>query len=195
MYEFTLRDGRTANVQLVVASSQINKEAARTLLSKSFIFEYQKYLQPADIDSKLKSWLITEGIDSVEAYYFDYFATEFAEFEHGKLFWLEAKIANQLIGWATYEKAATATGSHYMNLLLVDPEFQKQGVGKELVHAITKLNLDNTPAAKSINLLLRKTNVGGRRFYSSLGFKPNPNFKWNNYVDVSLLEGWTLGLA
>ena len=192
-YEFTTRDGRKAKIQLISNGAQINKDAARTLLCKSFIDEYKKYLQPEQIDAKLKSWLIKDGANSVEEYYLDYFATEFKEFEHGHLYWLEAKIDNKLVGWATYEKSPTTANSHYMNLLIVDPDFQKQGIGTELVFAVTKL--DAFSDAKYINLLLRKKNVGGRVFYSSLGFKPNPNFKRDNFVDVSLLEGWTLELG
>lgn len=81
-YEFALHDGRKANIQLIVDSSQIDKDAARSILCKSFISEYRKYLQPAEIDSKLKAWLIADGINSVEEYYCDYFVNEFLEFEH-----------------------------------------------------------------------------------------------------------------
>lgn len=189
-YEFILRDGRKATIQLITDSSQIDKNAARTLLSMSFITEYQKYLKPNEIDAKLNYWFIQDGGNSVEQYYFDYFASVLVEFEHGKSFWLEAKINNKLVGWATYDKYPAVPDAHYMDLLIVDPAFQKLGIGTELVYAITKL--DSFPAVKSINLLLRKKNNGGRVFYSRLGFKSNPNFTTDNFVDISLLEGWTL---
>lgn len=51
-YEFALRD------------DQIDKDSARSILIRSFIGEYKKYLLPEEIDSQLKYCWIKEGLDS-----------------------------------------------------------------------------------------------------------------------------------
>lgn len=170
----------------------IDVTKAKLILINSFINEYRRYLEPEEIDSKLNCWFNIEGTSSVEHYYSDYFDTELEDFKNGKLYWLEATIGRELVAWATYERHNTPSNSCYMNLLVVDPKFSRRGLGKQLVMAVPELKI--FPKLRYINLLLRKKNQGGRVFYSKLGFKPNPEFKRENFVDTSLLEGWTLEL-
>lgn len=186
LYNCNLSDGTSINIESIEDSEHIQKESARAILINGFIKEYMQYLLPQDIDSKLHTW------DAVHEYYSQYFDTELEHFKDGKLFWLQATIENEVVAWATYEREQHLIDSCYMNLLVVDPCFNRKGIGRELIQAVQKLNL--LPHTKFINLLLRKKNKGGRLFYSKLGFKANPAFKRDNFVDVSLLEGWTLKL-
>lgn len=191
-YEFNARDGRKTKIEVVTNSGDLDQNSARRILIESFISEYKKYLQPCDVDKKLKCWFVSEGQDSVEQYYSDYFDHELSDFENNNLYWIEARIDNNLVGWATFEKKKSLANSCYMNLLIVDPVIAHSGVGSELVRAAYKLPLMKN--IKSINLLLRKANEGGKVFYSKLGFKATPSFTRDNFVDNSLLEGWTLEL-
>ncbi len=191
-YQFMTHDGKSCEIKLVTDDTQIDKHAAREILANSFITEYKKYLQPNEIDTKLKVWRINDGADSVEQYYFDYFAKEIEELKHNKIFWIEAKIDNKLVGWTTFAKSATAD-TYYMDLLIVDPNHQSHGIGKELVFSAHKLHLIKN--AKAITLLLRKKNQGGRTFYSKLNFKPSNNIVQDNFVDQSLLEGLSLEIS
>ncbi|MDB6096264.1 MAG: hypothetical protein JWM09_542 [Francisellaceae bacterium] len=185
---------KTDKIQLsfIRNSDEIDKKSAKTILINSFITEYRQYLKPKEIDPNLHIWLGLNNKNSVENYYSNYFDSEFHEFEKGNLYWVEAKINKKLIGWATFEKNLIPTNSIYMNLLVVDPIHQKKGIGKALVYSVKKLKF--LPTIKHINLLLRKKNKGGRIFYTKLGFKLDPNFKRDNFVDISLLEGWTFNL-
>jgi ribosomal protein S18 acetylase RimI-like enzyme len=189
MKSIKLKDATTV---LEIASiddiENIDKQAARQVLVESFIGEYQQYLKPAEIDKSLDSW--HEGEDSVEQYYKNYFDSELREFREKKLdFWIEAKINGELVGWATFQMEGEKKNEAYMNLLIVSPKHQHKGVGQHLVHALTELKL--VPPLSSINLLLRKKNKGGRVFYEKLGFKSNPEYHRDNFVDVNLLEPFT----
>lgn len=189
-YEFSMRNKNLAYIELVDDPRQIDKQAACQVLCKSFVEEYKKYLHPCEIDEKLKCWWVIDGDYSVEQYYIYYFKQEVDDFMQNKLYWIQAVANNRLLGWATYDKLSNDADSHYMNLLIVDPEFQKQGIGKELVLSVIKFKL--IPTAKKINLLLRRKNRVGKDFYSCIGFKANPNFTRHNFVDTTLLEGWSL---
>ena len=185
-YSFTLKNGTQATVEFVKDPQQIDQQLARTLLVESFIKEYSAYLQPNEIDAKLNSW--REGDLSVQKYYEDYFKSEFTKFNNGEIpFWVEVKIDGKLIGWGTFEKEPNKPNEIYMDLICVDPNYQKQGIGTQIVMSL--INLKEMPNLAGINILLRKKNQGGRTFYESLGFKDNPEYKRDDFVDTTLLTG------
>jgi len=59
-----------------------------------------------------------------------------------------------------------------VNYLAVLPEFQKHGIGKQLMQEVEN-RLTNLGCPK-INLLIRNTNVDVVRFYEALGYKIDP---------------------
>jgi ribosomal protein S18 acetylase RimI-like enzyme len=192
-YEFTTRSGKTGVVEQVKNIDQIDTVLSRKILINSFINEYRAYMEPQDIDldTDLRFWLSSEGEPSVESYYSRYFDSEFEEFKKGHLIWVQAKLDGNLVGWATFEQESKH--ALYMNLLIVDPSSQKLGIGGQLATAVARKGF--VPEIKTINLLLRKKNKGGHIFYSRLGFRQNLNYQRpENFVDTSLLEGWTLDL-
>lgn len=183
---------KICKIKLVTTPLAINQAAATHVLVESFVNEYQKpylHLTPADIDSKLTSWRGKQ--DSVQTYYENYFTAEFNDYKNGHLhYWLEAKIDGKLVGWATFQNETTDPRALYMNLLVVLPEHQNQGIGQQLVFA--PLHLKEFPKIEKIHLLLRQKNTGGKVFYQKLGFFKNPTYqRADNFVDMKLLEPWT----
>lgn len=187
---FSLKnDDRTGVLRLLTRPEHIEHHAASTVLVESFIGEYQKYLKPQDIDSKLNRWRGWEG--SVEHYYQEYYKDELSHFLAGKLdYWVEARIGGTLVGWATFERERSKRNEVYMNLLIVAPDCQGKAIGSQLVMSLIHLGL--IPNLDSIHLLLRKKNEGGRIFYSKLGFFSDPDYVRNdNFVNPDLLEALT----
>lgn len=179
-------------IELVASPDEIDQEGSKTILVESFLNEYQKaYLNisPSDIDASLSSW--RGDNNSVQNYYEDFFATEFTDFVSAKIdYWVQAKINGKLAGWATFKREKSAVNALYMNLLIVSPEYQSKGIGRQLVFSC--LNLPEFNRVDAIHLLLRKKSQGGRTFYKKLGFFADPNYqRAENYVDMELLEGWT----
>lgn len=176
-------------LKLIRHPIEINQAAAQSILVKSFIEEYKKYLEPADIGEGLTTWY--GGENSVQAYYEKYFETELEEFHEGKIeYWVEAYIDDVLVGWATFIKEQSDDHALYMNLLVVGPEHQGKGVGSKLVFAASELGI--TTELSAVNILLRKKNQGGLKFYEGLGFKRNEQYsRPGNFVDMKLLEPLT----
>ena len=175
-------------VKFVKEPDNIDKPASTAILVESFIREYQQYLDPKDIGPGLDSW--REGDNSVQKYYEKYFREEFHEFASNKLdYWVQVTVGGKLAGWATFVKESNDPNSVYMNLLVVHPDYQRQGIGEKLVNALITEN--EIPELNAINLLLRKKNEGGRKFYTKLGFSPNPDYQRDNFVDPDLLEGFS----
>lgn len=188
-HKSSTNNNSAAKIELVHDPKSIDKEAAKSILVESFIGEYKKYLSPNEISHDLTSW--HDGEKSVKKYYENYFETEFKEFSNGQLdYWVQATIKDKLVGWATFQREKSNPNAIYMNLLIVDPEHQRKGIGEQLVKAL--LNLCIIPNLSEIHLLLRKKNRGGREFYSKLGFYSDPEYKReDNFVDMNLLEGLT----
>ena len=189
-YHFPIKGrGSVGIIELVKNPCNIDKQAASFVLVESFIGEYEKYLLPHEISDGLTSW--RDGDKSVQRYYENYFETELDDFFRGELhYWVQAKINGSLVGWATFQREKSEANAVYMNLLVVHPEYQKMGIGEQLVRSL--VNLDEIPDLNAIHLLLRKKNRGGRTFYSKLGFNPDPGYQRDdNFVDLELLEGFT----
>jgi GNAT superfamily N-acetyltransferase len=189
-YHFSIKGRDSVGViELVKNPRNIDKQAASFVLVESFIGEYEKYLSPHEISDSLTSW--RDGDKSVQKYYENYFKTELEDFSRGDLhYWVQATINGKLVGWATFQREKSETNAVYMNLLVVHPEYQKCGIGDQLVKSL--VNLRESPDLNAIHLLLRTKNSGGRTFYSKLGFTPDPEYQRDdNFVDRELLEGFT----
>lgn len=186
-YSFTLPNKAKGTLALIHDPKEIDTTAASLVLVESFIGEYQQYLTAQEIGDGLTSW--REGEKSVQKYYEDYFKSELAEFTHKKLdYWVEAKVEGKLVGWATFEREEKEKDAVYMNLLVVAPEHQKQGVGALLVHSL--LHLHEIPDLSAIHLLLRTKNKGGRAFIQSWALIQIRNI--NEQIILSAWICWSL---
>lgn len=188
-HSFAIKGIGTGKVELVKDPRLIKVDEAQTILIESFINEYKQYLLPSEVDEKLTSWY--DGKKSVKKYYENYFKNELNEFIHGKIhYWAEASIDGNLVGWVTFQREKFNSNAFYMNTLVVHPKFQQKGIGAKLVEALIHLN--EIPDLSAIHLLLRKKNIGGRKFYSKFGFIADPGYsREDNFIDTKQLEGWT----
>jgi ribosomal protein S18 acetylase RimI-like enzyme len=159
--------------------SDIDLKKSEEILVKSFMHAYED-VPLTELNPTFKS------TGDVRRFYQNYFQEEFGHFKEGHLIWTQAFIDDTLVGWATFElEPMEATGA-YMNLLVVDPKYQKMGVGKELTFSICSENL--FPNIDAINLLIRKVNREGYNFYYKIGFFDFA-YKRDNFVDPALLTG------
>lgn len=176
-------------IELISKSKFIDEDLARSVLVESFIGEYEQYLAPSEISDGLTSW--RGDNNSVQKYYEDYFETELEDFSRGEVhYWVQATTDGKVVGWATFQREKSDQNAVYMNLLVVHPDYQNRGIGRQLVNALINLNV--IPDLNAIHLLLRKKNKGGRVFYLKLGFTPDPKYQRDdNFVNLDLLEGFT----
>lgn len=186
-----------AVIKLARVPEKLDLEASTSVLVNSFISEYRdkRHLAPSQIKSGLSTW------DEVKEFYENYFKTEREKFRHGEIqFWVEAFVGSKLVdrklvdgklaGWATFRVEALDENAVYMELLAVEPNYQRMGIGKQLVYSLIHLN--EIPDLHTINLDLRVLNEGGKEFYTKLGFHLNPEYKGApNEVDRNLLQVYT----
>ena len=177
------------SLETISNPNHLQQHEASSVLINGFISEFQKYLIPKDIDPVLTSWW--DGKNSVANYYQKCFETEFNDFLAGKIdYWIEARVAGKLAGWATFQQEKNQPKAYYMNILVVDPRYQKMSIGTNLVMSLLHLNI--VPDLKTIHLLLRVKNHGGRIFYTKLGFASDPKYRREDvYVPMELLEPLT----
>lgn len=71
---------------------------------------------------------------------------------------------DKVIGDTSYEK--NPDGSVYLSGLAIDPEFQGQGIGREVMNQIMK----ELAGAKKIMLMTHPENTAAVKLYSSFGF-------------------------
>lgn len=164
-------------IHFVKSAEEIDQVRSQEILVKSFMDGYED-VPLVDLNPDFKS------TGDVRRFYEEYFHEEFGHFKEGHLTWVEAYFDSKLVGWATFELEPHEADAAYMNLLVVDPEFQGNGAGKELTFSICEL----FPNIKAINLLIRKVNAGGYKFYYKMGFF-DFDYERDNFVDTSLLTG------
>lgn len=189
-HNFTINNTMpTAYIELIRDPNSIDQLASRQILVEAFIGEYKQYLTPQEVSTELTSW--RDGNASAQKYYENYFTSELNEFTNGHLhYWVQAKVDEKVVGWATFEREKSDPNAVYMNLLVVHPDYQHKGIGKELVMSL--INLHEIENLSAVHLLLRKKNQGGRTFYSKLGFYSDPEYQRDeNFVNLDLLEGLT----
>ncbi|HYM34658.1 MAG TPA: GNAT family N-acetyltransferase [Steroidobacteraceae bacterium] len=88
-----------------------------------------------------------------------------AHIRHRECTVLVAKLANQLTGFAIMEFGNTMA---HLNLLAVDPRWQRRGIGRQLLEWLHESAL--TIGTFVVKLELRAENGKARRFYASLGY-------------------------
>ena len=175
------RDEYQNEIRISVAKSiqDIDLDRARDILVKSFMDGYED-VPLVELSPQFRS------IGDVRRFYEEYFKEELAHFEEGHLFWTQAFLNNKLVGWATFELESQEADAAYMNLLIVDPEYQRMGFGKRLTFSICSEELFSN--IQAINLLIRKINLDGYDFYYKIGFFEY-DYHRDNFVDSSLLTG------
>lgn len=98
--------------------------------------------------------------------------------ENGDTFHLGARIQNQIVGIASFEKEVFAeipsTSPYRLRGMAVDPNFRRTGIGRDLIlfgqYQLTKRHTD---------LFWMKARVNAFAFYQSLDFK-----FWGNEFDI-----------
>lgn len=78
-----------------------------------------------------------------------------------------AYVGNTMVGFAMFEKWAER--SYYLAEMAVSPEYQRRGIGKQLVFSI----LSEERAVEKILLITRNNNRVAQSFYEKVGFKPS----------------------
>ena len=79
-----------------------------------------------------------------------------------------------LVGLIDNKMAATAMGGYeghrgWVNYLAVDPDYQRRGLGGEIMQVIEAMLLER--GCPKINLQIRTSNLQAIRFYESIGYK------------------------
>lgn len=181
---FINNNGDVIRIHVVNSREDIDLVRSQEILVKAFMDAYED-VPLVDLSPDFKS------IGDVRRFYENYFEFEFHHFNQGGIYWVQAFLNEKLVGWATFELEPHEENAAYMNLLIVDPECQKRGVGKHLVFSICSNEL--FPNISAINLLIRKVNTQGYQFYYNLGFF-DFDYHRDNFVDTSVLSGlrWEL---
>ncbi len=81
---------------------------------------------------------------------------------------------DKMVGFVIFEKWERK--SYYLAEMAVLPEYQGEGIGKQLVFSI----FDKDPSAEKILLLTEKANPWAQSFYEKIGFK-RCSFEHPNY--------------
>ena len=169
--------GESVRISIAKTPAEVVKDEGKQILVASFMTVYED-VPLIDLNPDFKS------TGDVRRFYQNYFESELTHFEHGALIWVQAFIGERLVGWATF--ALEENNRAYLNLLAVDPAYQKRGIGRHLVFSICSEEL--FPQTEAIHVLLRNVNLEGRQFYDRLGFVDAPDYQaQDNFVDNSLL--------
>jgi ribosomal protein S18 acetylase RimI-like enzyme len=83
---------------------------------------------------------------------------------------------DKLIAFAIFEKWEEQ--SYYLAEMAVLPEYQRKGIGKQLVFSV----LDKDQETRKILLVTEKDNSWSQAFYERIGFKPS-SFQHPNYPE------------
>jgi ribosomal protein S18 acetylase RimI-like enzyme len=181
---FTDPTGREIRIVPVKAIDEIDLIQGKDVLVRGFMTVYED-VPLIELNSEFKS------TGDVRRFYQNYFESELEHYKHGELIWVQAFEGEKLLGWATFQMEENKENAAYMNLLVIDPNEQRRGVGKYLTFSICSEDL--YPQTQEINVLLRKINEDGRNFYENIGFVDFDYNRQDNFVDISLLTGlrWT----
>lgn len=179
--DHTFVDAHNNEIKIVIIKSaqEIDQVQSRKILVQGFMHAYED-VPLLDLNPQFKS------IGDVRRFYESYFSEEFERLSHGQIIWIEAYWNGNLAGWATYELEPHEKDAAYMNLIVVAPEYQRLGIGRCLTFSIYSNDL--FPNIKAINLLIRKVNTEGYKFYRKLGFY-DYDYHRDNFVDPTLLTG------
>ncbi len=171
-------------IALAKSLDEIDLIQGKDVLVRGFATAYEE-VPLVELNAKFTSR------SDVRRFYEDCFESELEHYRQGDLIWVQAFEGERLLGWATFQMEENKENAFYMNLLVVDPSEQGRGVGKYLTFSICSEDL--YPQTQEINVLLRKINERGRRFYEKIGFVDFDYSRQDAFVDTSLLTGlrWT----
>jgi GNAT superfamily N-acetyltransferase len=169
------RNGREIRIAIVKSEGEIDLDKAKEIIVRSFMTAYED-IPLLDLNPNFRS------TGDVRRFYERYFDTELSRYRAENFYWVQAFAEDKLVGWATFESEPNE--ALYMDLLIVDPDEQGKGIGKYLVFSI----LEECPQVHSINILIRKLNAEGEKFYRQIGFT-DVDYTRDNFVDPSLLTG------
>ncbi len=167
-------------LHVVTSPSEVDCKRSKEILVKSFMDGYED-VPLGELNPLFRS------TGDVRRFYEAYFDSEFSHFKDGHLIWVQAFVDGTLAGWATFELEKSEENAVYMNLLTVDPEYQRLGLGSKLTFSICSDEL--YPNTSAINLLVRKINEDGYKFYYKIGFFDHEYRRDDNFVDTALLLG------
>lgn len=166
-------------IEVVKSVKDIDLEKSQDVFIRSFMTAYEG-IPLTELHPQFKSR------HDVRSFYEAYFKDELNNFAKGRLFWVQAFLNNQLVGWATFELETHESDAAYLNLLVVSPEHQRKGIGKYLTFSICSETL--FPNIQAINVLIRKVNLEGYNFYRKLGFFDS-DYHREDFVPSHLLTG------
>lgn len=87
--------------------------------------------------------------------------------EHGIVLCL--KQDDTIVGFAAFYANNQVTGSAFLSLIAVSPDYRHQGLGRELVNAVCRVS--SASGMQRLELQVRADNHAALRFYHSLGFE------------------------
>jgi hypothetical protein len=111
--------GEKVRIAVAKTPAEVAVKEGKQILVASFMMAY-KNVPLIELDPNFKS------TGDVRRFYQNYFESEFSHFQNGSLIWVQAFIGEKLIGWATF--ALEENNRAYMNLLVVDPCYQKRDI-------------------------------------------------------------------
>ncbi len=173
-------NGRQIRLSVANSVDSIDVEQGKDVLVRAFMTGYED-VPLVELNPDFKS------IGDVRRFYERYFDSELEHYKLGELIWIQAFEGDRLVGWATFEMETDQKDAIYMNLLAVDPNAQRRGVGKHLTFSL--LSPEFYPHLREIRLLVRRVNQQGRKFYEKIGFSEFDYDRQDNFVDPALLTG------
>lgn len=141
------------------------------LFLDSFLQNYQK-LGLTEVE------LATDDIEKVLNAYWN---EELACINNNSIRWIVAKDHDEIVGYASFNMEHSPE-EVFVQLICVKPEYQGQGIGKNLLYSIFQVD----KKIRKLSLVTRRVNSSAIAFYKSLGFEENTLLDKKTNVDKSL---------
>jgi ribosomal protein S18 acetylase RimI-like enzyme len=145
------------------------------VLALTWLVLANPFLQTESIlDVFLKAFLPQgrSNVEQLSAYFYDKIKPRLEENQLTVTVWDQ----DNLVAFAIFEKWEEQ--SHYLAEMAVLPDYQRQGVGRQLVFSI----FDKDWQANKILLVTEKNNKWSQAFYEKIGFKRS-SFQHPNYPE------------
>ncbi|MCX6989736.1 MAG: GNAT family N-acetyltransferase [Chlamydiae bacterium] len=121
------------------------------------------------------------GTDNIEQVLEGYWAEELASLQDGHVTWIVAKLEDEIIGYASFDRK-DAPEDVVLQLLCVSPGFQGRGIGSNLVYSITWAER----GIQKLSLVTRQANTSAIAFYKYLGFVESDSINKKANIDTKL---------
>ena len=119
--------------------------------------------------------------DNIEQVLEDYWAEEFASLQDNNVTWIVAKLQDEIIGYASFDRKESPEDV-VLQLLCVSPGFQGRGIGSTLVYSIAEAERDT----QKLSLVTRRANTSAIAFYKHLGFVESESINKKANIDTKL---------